>query len=158
METKQEVTKKFIIGIVLIIASLVLGKVALIPIIVFPGDKTWGMIALVTYVFSWLIIVIGVLLAGVEGYRLATHKYKEYQRKTVDKVKDHGRKAVQHTGNAVRKVKEHGKNAVHHGKRAAKQTANVIKHPVKQGRRTAKKTLRRLKIPVKRRIKKKRVM
>jgi hypothetical protein len=141
METKQEVTKKFIIGVVLIILSLVMGKVILIPILIFPGSKAWWTTSLIIYSASWVIVVIGVLLAGIEGYRLATHKYKEYQRRTVHKVREHGKKAVYHGKRAAKKT-------VRHGKKAAKKTVRVLKRPVHHGKRAARKTVRVLKKPL----------
>ena len=131
METKQEVTKKFVLGVVLIVLSLVLGKAVLIPLVIFPGSDAWRLAMIIVYAFSWIIIIIGIYLAGLEGWRLATHKYKEYHRRTVHKVKEHGRKA------AV-KVKNGGKHA-------ARKTVEVLKKPVQRRRekRLAKKEMKK---------------
>ena len=82
--------RSFIFGVILIAASLVLGKLLLIPLILFPGDKHWYVAMLVVYLFSWLMLIPGIVLAGIEGYRLVMSKYKDYQHKTVDQVKKHG--------------------------------------------------------------------
>ncbi|MBW2997386.1 hypothetical protein KY349_03545 [Candidatus Woesearchaeota archaeon] len=107
METKQEVTKNFVLGIVLIVVSLVLGKLVFVPIILFPGSEAWRIAMITVYVFSWIMLIPGVYLAGLEGYRLVTHKYKEYHRRTIHKVKEHS-------------------------KRAARKTVDVLKRPVRR--------------------------
>ena len=66
-----------IFGVILIAASLVLGKLLLIPLILFPGDKHWYVAMLVVYLFSWLMLIPGIVLAGIEGYRLVMTKYKD---------------------------------------------------------------------------------
>ncbi len=118
METKQQVTKRLIIGVVMIITSFVLGKLALIPLF-FPGTA-WKISAVSIYIASWLLFVTGILLAGIEGFRLATHKYKEYHHKTVHKVKHHSKTAVRHT-------------------------AKVIKHPITHSKRLVRKATRKKK-------------
>ncbi len=120
METKRQATVKFFIGVVLIVISLILGKLALVPIIIFPSSSTWRTWMITLYAFSWMLILVGIYLAGLEGFRLATHKYKEYQRRTVYTVKQHGITAARKT-----------KNAAHKTKRAAKKTVRVLKNPRK---------------------------
>jgi len=110
METKQQLTIKFVAGVVLIIVSLVLGKLVLVPILLFPGSTGWRTSMIIMYAFSWLLLLAGLVLAGVEGFRLATHKYREYKRRTVHKMKSTGR------------------NAAHKTKRAAKKTVHVLKN------------------------------
>jgi len=111
-ETKQQVTKKFIIGVVLIVVSLAIGKLVLIPIILFPGNKEWRTGMIILYAFGWVLLVIGIALAGWEGYRLVTHKYKHYKRRTVRAVKRHGRHAAAHTKKHVNNIKNGVKNGV----------------------------------------------
>lgn len=106
LETKQEVTKKFTIGIILIITSIAIGKLILIPIILFPGSKSWRTAMIIVYACGWLLLIPGIWLAGLEGYRLVTHKYKEYRRKTVHHVKNGTRKAAQHTVRVAKKTKD----------------------------------------------------
>ncbi|MFH1064188.1 MAG: hypothetical protein V1729_03855 [Candidatus Woesearchaeota archaeon] len=116
METKQQVTKRLVAGVVIIIFSFVLGKISLIPLF-FPG-AAWKISAVSIYTASWLLLVTGLLLAGVEGFRLATHKYKEYHHKTVHQVKQHSRNAVRHT-------------------------ANIIKHPITRSKRLVRRATRK---------------
>lgn len=104
METKREVTVKFFIGVALIVISLILGKLVLIPILLFPGSTAWRTWMIIVYVFSWVLILTGIFLAGLEGFRLATHKYKEYQRRTVHTMKRTGRKAAHKTKRAAKKT------------------------------------------------------
>jgi TRAP-type C4-dicarboxylate transport system permease small subunit len=70
--------KNFALGIVLIVASFVLAKISLIPLFVFPDNASWGL-AITLYVFSWIVLIPGIYLAGREGYRLV--KNKMYGRK-----------------------------------------------------------------------------
>ncbi len=104
LETKQEVTKKFTIGIVLIITSLVIGKISLIPIILFPGNSSWRSAMIILYICGWMLLIPGIGLAGVEGYRLVKHKYRHYKNKTVHHVKNGTRKAAQHTVKIAKKT------------------------------------------------------
>ncbi len=103
-------TNAFFIGLALIIASLILGKLVFIPVIIFPGDVTWAASMVIIYAISWVMIIIGVYLAGKEGWTLAKITYKEYQRK------------------AIHHVKEKSKNAAH-------KTVKVLKHPIEHSRR-----------------------
>ena len=82
LETKQVVRKKFMIGVGLIALSLIIGKLVLIPVIIFPGNKTWQVSMLIVYALSWIPLIVGIYLAGLEGYRLVTHKYKHYKKRT----------------------------------------------------------------------------
>lgn len=132
LETKQEVTHKFMIGVGMIIASLIMGKIVLIPIILFPTNKQISLIMIIIYLITWPIMLTGIWLAGVEGYRLATHKYKKYKDKTVYHVKEGSKKAVHH-------VKEGSIKAVNHTRYAAKKTVETIKRPIKRSERTFRK-------------------
>ena len=131
LETKQQVTRKFITGVVIMVLSLVLGKLVLIPIIFFP-TREWKIAMLIVYLFSWVMMLGGIGLAGLEGYRLVTHKYKHYKRKTINHVKNGSKKAAhhmkKHSKKAARKVKKHSK-------KAAKKTKKAVKKKKKNVRR-----------------------
>jgi hypothetical protein len=111
METKKQVTTKFIIGAVLIAVSLALGKLALIPIVIFPGNKSWQVAMFWTYIFSWIILIPGLYLAGKEGWLMVTHKYKEYSDNTINKMRGHGKKAAQMTDDTLSIITEPVKKA-----------------------------------------------
>jgi hypothetical protein len=117
METKRSVTKRFVIGVSLIALSLVLGKIIFIPLVMFPGDRAWKTGMLITYIFSWAMLIPGIYLAGKDGYLLVTHKYREYGEKTINTMK------------------KHGKNAAEQTKKAAEQTVRVLKNPVEESRK-----------------------
>ena len=82
--------KRFIVGVVLIVSSLVLGKLVFIPLLMFPGNERWYIAMLIVYIFSWLILITGIILTGIEGYKLVMEKYKEYQKRTVADIKKRG--------------------------------------------------------------------
>ncbi|MBU2561803.1 MAG: hypothetical protein KKD17_05895 [Nanoarchaeota archaeon] len=109
-DTKQQVTKKFIIGMVLMVSSLVIGKLVIIPLIMLPGSNGLKMSMLIIYITSWIMMLMGIGLAGWEGYRLVTHKYREYKQKTIHQVKHHSKRAaetaVMHTRNAANLTKD----------------------------------------------------
>lgn len=112
METKPELTKKFIIGIVLIIISLVLGKLVFIPIIFFPQSVTWRISMIIIYAASWIMMLFGIYLAGKEGYYLAKHKYREYGRRTIEGVGRHSKNAANMTVDAIRHPVKHSKETI----------------------------------------------
>ena len=91
---EQKQRKYFIAGIILVLTSLVLGKLVLIPLFIFPGNKQWQMGMFMIYAFSWVILVLGIYLAGNEGTKLARAIYKSYQEKTVNQVKHHSKRAA----------------------------------------------------------------
>jgi hypothetical protein len=131
MDTKRQVTLKFIAGVSTIVFSLVIGKAVLIPILLFPGSEAWRNWMIIIYVFSWALLLVGVVLAGVEGFKLATHKYKEYKRRTIHTVKRQGIKAANHTKRAAEKAAKNTKRvadkAAKNTKKAAKKTVHVLK-------------------------------
>ena len=93
----EKPTKKFVIGAILVAVSLALGKLVLIPIIFFPGSDEWRISMLIIYIFSWAILVLGIYLCGMEGYRFVKRVYKDYQHRTITQVKHHSKKAAQKT-------------------------------------------------------------
>jgi hypothetical protein len=106
---KRADTRKFVVGVALILISLVMGKIVLVPILVFPGDVPWLVGSVIFYAVSWIIIIVGVVLAGREGYRLAVRIYKDYQRKALGKVRDHGRRAARGAVVVMKKPIEGGR-------------------------------------------------
>ena len=128
METKQEITKKFIIGIIIIVISFILGFAKFL--IILPGSG-WRKTMMGIYIFSWILVIPGMYLAGMEGYRLVAHKYRDYHRRTLHKVKEKSRKAAT-------KVRDKSKSA-------ARKTADVLKSPVQRRRekRLAKKKMKK---------------
>ena len=125
---KQEVTKKFTIGIVLIITSLAIGKLALVPLILFPASKSWRTAMIILYVCGWLLLIPGLFLAGMEGYRLVTHKYRHYKRKTVYHVKNGTRKAAHHTVRVAKKTGQHTVRIARNTKDITKTKNQKLKH------------------------------
>ena len=88
MQTKHQVTKRFIIGVILIALSLIIGKLVLIPFFFFPSGAHIKSEMAIIWLITWPMLFVGIYFAGMEGYRLATHKYKEYKSKTIHHVKE----------------------------------------------------------------------
>lgn len=103
MEETKQVTTKFAIGIVLIIFSFALGKGVLIPLIFFPDSSAWWISVITVYIFSWIMMLGGIFLAGIEGFRFVMNRYKEYKKTTVTSVKDRSKKVASGTMTALKK-------------------------------------------------------
>ncbi len=67
-------SKKFILGLILIIGNFILGKLAL-PFFAFSME--WG---LAIYLFSWLMLIAGLVLCGREGLMWARVYYHYLKR------------------------------------------------------------------------------
>ena len=67
-------SKKFILGLILIIGNFILGKLAL-PFFAFSME--WG---LAIYLFSWLMLIAGLVLCGREGLIWARMYYHYLKR------------------------------------------------------------------------------
>ncbi|HII72641.1 TPA: hypothetical protein HA265_07835 [Candidatus Woesearchaeota archaeon] len=139
METRQEVTKKLIIGAVIIIVSLIIGKLVLIPLFIFPGDEKWALAMFWVYVLSWVILLIGVLIAGMEGYKLAMHRYRDIKTRSIDSVKRGGRKVGQKSVQAVKTVGQTSANAA----RTVGQKSRTAARKVKEKGIKAKERIKR---------------
>ena len=63
--------KKFLIGTLLIISNFILGKIAL------PLFGIWFGFGLSLYTFSWLILIIGLILCGKEGLSYTKGWYRK---------------------------------------------------------------------------------
>lgn len=113
---RPALTLKFVIGAVLIITSLALGKLVLIPLLLFPGNTDWRNAMIAVYAFSWVMLLIGIYIAGVETYHFVKYKYKEYSKKTMHHVKNHSR------------------NAVHQTAKVAGMTVDVLTKPIQRKR------------------------
>jgi predicted DNA repair protein MutK len=131
LEPKQQVKKKFAVGLILIISSLVLGKLVLVPLILFPGNETVRIAMIVTYAFSWLLMIPGVYLAGREGLKLVQKKYKEYGQKTVSRVKEQSKKTVTRVKQHSTKLKERSLKLKEQSKKAAQRTKKILKRKKK---------------------------
>ena len=63
---------KFFLGILLIIASFLVGKIA-IPFLAIDSGTGFAM-----YLFSWFMLITGLLLCGLEGLNFAKRHYKRW--------------------------------------------------------------------------------
>ena len=117
---------RFWVGVVLIIANFIIGFLAkLIPLLYFKigyySLNVWIWVGFGVYAFSWLMLLVGVYLCGKEGYDYAVGKYREYQRRTVQSIKDHSQKTVStikdHSQRTYSKVKEGVKKHIERAKK-----------------------------------------
>lgn len=114
MEKVRE--QAFIVGIALIIASFILGKLVFIPLLLNPSNVIWRTATLIAYSLTWVMLFIGVWLAGKEGYQLVMEKYKERQRETLGAVRYHGRRAAERTYHIAKQAAELPKKGIRKGK------------------------------------------
>ena len=63
---KIKFTKKFYIGIVLIISSLIIGKVTQTTFIIYFKNDFIRKLSVVVYILSWLPFLLGIAWAGME--------------------------------------------------------------------------------------------
>jgi hypothetical protein len=141
----QETTRlsrRFGAGIALIIASLVLGKLVLIPLLLFPDSHAWRVGSIVAYLVTWVMLVPGLALAGTEGYRLSRRLYKDYRRRTLVRVRAGGRRA------ALGAVKV-ARRPVQDVRKVARGTVELVKKPVAGGRKVARGTVELARRPLK---------
>ncbi len=94
-------SRRLIIGIALIIASFVLGKLVFIPLI-FRRDDFWQTATFIAYGITWVIFALGLWFAGREGYHIAMDRYRERRRKTLHAVRHHSTKAAERTYHIAR--------------------------------------------------------
>lgn len=97
---RPALTIRFVIGVILIITSLVLGKLILIPLLLFPVSANWRIAMISVYIFSWIILLIGIYISGIETYNFIKFKYDEYGQRTIHNVRRHGRAVARHTAKA----------------------------------------------------------
>ena len=64
---------KFLAGVFLVIFNFILGKIALPVIAIDPDLSLW------IYLISWLLLVVGVLMCGKEGWYMSTELYKKHE-------------------------------------------------------------------------------
>ncbi|GEM_PF-5164317 len=75
MDLIMPVSKKFVIGVVLIIANFIVGKIA-VPLFVVESE-----LGIASYLLSWIMLIAGLILCGREGLSYARLYYHHFQRK-----------------------------------------------------------------------------
>lgn len=110
---------KFYVGIVLIILSLIIGKITTFYFITRFGDQLVMWTSLIVYIISWPMLIVGVWWVG-EEYAESIQKYFQYKfykeslkktgRKVIDKTKEKTKGAYLATKVRTEKVKERVRN------------------------------------------------
>ena len=72
---------KFFIGLLLIILSFILGKIALPVLAMNPN------LSLLIYAISWVMLIVGIAICGKEGWYMAKRLYKRYGNRVIECVK-----------------------------------------------------------------------
>jgi len=72
---------KFFIGLLLIILSLILGKIAL-PVFVLKPN-----LSLLIYAISWVMLMGGIAMCGKEGWYIIKHLYRRYGNRVIGRFK-----------------------------------------------------------------------
>ncbi|MBT5021530.1 hypothetical protein HOK51_09770 [Candidatus Woesearchaeota archaeon] len=104
-------SRRFLIGVLLIIISLVMGK--LVPLIYLVKPSKLSLIINGSvYAFSWLILFVGVYLCGREGLATAERLYYDFQRKSINQVKTHTKKGYNHIKKRTKHSYSHVKTSV----------------------------------------------
>ena len=71
---KSKFSKKFYIGIALIISSLIVGKVTQATFVIYFTNDFIRKLSVIVYILSWLPFIIGIAWAGMEY----VHKYNRF--------------------------------------------------------------------------------
>lgn len=69
---------KFYLGIFLIVASLIIGKIDLVVFALYLNNPAMRWAVIISYIISWTMLLIGIWLAGREYYN-AVKKYVDYK-------------------------------------------------------------------------------
>jgi len=73
---------KFLMGLVFVILSFILGKMALA---VFPINSD---ISLIIYTMSWVMLIGGMAMCGKEGLYMSKSLYNKYRNKVIECLKN----------------------------------------------------------------------
>jgi len=68
---------KFFIGLLLIILSLILGKIAL------PAFALKANLSLLIYAISWVMAIVGIAMCGKRGWYIVKHLYRRYGNRVI---------------------------------------------------------------------------
>jgi len=68
---------RFFIGVFLVIFNFILGKIALPVIAIDPDLSLW------IYLISWLMLIVGAVMCGKEGWYLSIELYKKNERRII---------------------------------------------------------------------------
>ena len=126
-------SSKFYFGIVLVVLSLVIGKITTATFIIYRGDSFIRWLSVVIYAISWPMLIIGIWWVG-EEYAKAIKRYFSYKFYH-EHAKKGGKRVVHHTREGTRKVVAHG---IKHGKRVAAGTKKHGKRVVAHGKKIRK--------------------
>ncbi len=112
---KNKYSTKFYVGIVLIVLSLVIGKITLATFIIYFNDDTIKLVSLIIYILSWPMLLLGVWWVGKE-YADKVKRYFQYRyyhqhlvkgtKKAFQLTKKHTQYFKQNTIDAFAKTKE----------------------------------------------------
>jgi len=69
---------KFFIGLLLIILSFILGKIALPVLALNPN------LSLLIYAMSWVMLIVGIAICGKEGWYIAKRLNKKYANRVIE--------------------------------------------------------------------------
>jgi len=75
---KQKFSVRFYLGILLVILSLLIGKITQAVFVIYFGDKFLRWLSVIIYVLSWPVLVLGVWWVGKE-YAESLRKYFTYK-------------------------------------------------------------------------------
>ena len=93
---KYSFSWKFYTGIVLVISSFLIGKITVALFFLHP-EVTWRISLLIVYLFSWLILFVGLIWVGTQygeavkrymSYRFYHESFKKGTRKVVGRTKE----------------------------------------------------------------------
>jgi len=126
---------KLLFGVSLVIISLVVGKITTITFILY-FNYPWGRyLSLAIYLLSWLLLLTGIYICGVEGagYIKKVYKYFSYKHYH-EHVKRYSRDVGHYAMEAGRKYRENMKSRIKKRKIYKNKNHNDIKEMKQEAR------------------------
>ena len=148
---KLNFSAKFYWGIILVVLSVILGKIATVAFFLYIKEYTIQLLAIITYIISWVLLIFGLWWMGKEGadairkylsYKFYHERAKSGAKRAVEKGKVVKEKAIKQTknlkGKASRKTKKLQKVV---GKKT-KSLKNQVKKKTRAVQETTKKVIK----------------
>tara|TARA_Y100000310_G_scaffold190615_1_gene190621 strand:+ start:24845 stop:25297 length:453 start_codon:yes stop_codon:yes gene_type:complete len=143
----QKYSGKFYAGLVLVVISLIIGKITTATFLIYYEDSFLRWMSVFVYFVSWPMLIVGIVWIGTE-YAAAIRRYFSV-RFYHEHAKRGGKRVVHHTREGTKKVYghtvKHGKKAVERGHKLRRK---VVHHTVHRSKKAVRETGRKLRSKV----------
>ena len=101
---------RFLAGITLIILSIIIGEFGKVLSIIKFYEPVYLITGLSLWAFSWLVLLLGIFLVGIETFRMIKYRITHHVKKTYHYTKKLPRKGYDYTKEKLSKTKNIMKN------------------------------------------------